>query len=70
MNNNAAAVTAHTLGVHNGSATFHLGCNEEGLSYLNGRLDSVSIWKRVLTASERTQLYNAGNGLDYPFNLL
>lgn len=24
-------------------------------------------WKRVLTAAERTQLYNSGAGLDYPF---
>ena len=68
VNNNTAASVAHSSGVYNGSASFHLGRNEEGLTYLSGRLDSISIWKRLLTASERTQLYNSGNGLDYPFN--
>ena len=67
VNNNSAASLAHSGGVFNGNAAFHLGRNEEGMSWLNGRLDSVSIWKRVLTSAERTQLYNSGNGLDYPF---
>ena len=66
--NNAAASAAHATGVNNGTASFYLGRNEEGLTFLNGRLDSISIWKRALTANERTQLYNGGNGLEYPFN--
>jgi hypothetical protein len=53
--------------VFDGSAAFGLGRNEDSLAWLDGRLDSVSIWKRMLTAAERTQLYNSGNGLDYPF---
>ena len=36
-------------------------------SFHDGRIDSVSLWKRLLTADERTALYNDGNGLDYPF---
>ena len=68
VNNNTPASTAHTTGVHNGNASFYLGRNEEALTYLSGRLDSLSIWKRLLTANERTQLYNAGSGLDYPFS--
>ena len=67
INNNTPATLSHAAGVFNGAATFSLDRNEEGLAWLNGRLDSVSIWKRVLTPTERTQLYNAGNGLDYPF---
>lgn len=35
--------------------------------YLNGRLDEVGIWSRVLTDDERTELYNAGAGKFYPF---
>jgi hypothetical protein len=31
--------------------------------YWNGRLDQVLYWKRVLTASERTGLYNSGAGV-------
>ena len=67
VNNNAAASTAHGTGVHNGTASFNLGRNEEGVTWFTGRLDSLSIWKRLLTANERAQLYNAGSGLDYPF---
>jgi hypothetical protein len=67
INNNTPASAAHTTGVHDGSSAFLLSENEEGGSYLNGRLDSVSIWKRLLTPTERTQLYNSGSGLDYPF---
>jgi hypothetical protein len=35
--------------------------------YLNGRLDEVGIWKRVLTTAERASLYNGGAGRTYPF---
>lgn len=31
--------------------------------YLNGRIDSLGFWKKVLSASEITSLYNSGNGL-------
>jgi hypothetical protein len=34
--------------------------------YFNGRLDAVSVWNKVLTADEVTQLYNSGNGKQYP----
>jgi hypothetical protein len=67
VNNNTAASLSHSTGVFDGTAAFSLGRNEEGLSWLDGRLDSVSIWKRILTSGERTQLHNSGNGLDYPF---
>ena len=32
---------------------------------MDGRLDQVGVWKRVLTADERTWLYNSGNGRSY-----
>ncbi len=35
--------------------------------YLNGNLDEIGIWKRVLQSSEILTLYNYGNGLQYPF---
>jgi hypothetical protein len=38
-----------------------------GSDYYAGRIDEVGIWSRVLTASERTQLYNGGAGITYPF---
>jgi hypothetical protein len=33
----------------------------------SGRIDGVGFWKRVLTSTERTLLYNSGVGCDYPF---
>lgn len=33
----------------------------------DGRLDSLSYWKRLLTSTEKTLLYNGGSGRDYPF---
>ena len=68
VNNGATASTAHSTGVYDGDSALYFGRNEEGLSYFSGRLDSASIWKRLLTSTERTQLYNSGSGLDYPFS--
>ena len=31
-----------------------------------GKLDAVSVWNRALTASDVTDLYNAGTGKQYP----
>lgn len=33
----------------------------------DGALDGWGLWNRALTSSERSELYNSGNGLDYPF---
>lgn len=33
----------------------------------NGSIDELALWNRVLNASEVSQLYNSGNGLQYPF---
>lgn len=37
--------------------------NSSGFS---GYIDEIGIWHRSLSAAERTQLYNNGNGLTYP----
>lgn len=63
VNDGVSVSLAHSTGVHNGVSAFHLGRAE--FDYFTGRLDSVSIWKRALTPSERTQLYNGGAGLDF-----
>jgi hypothetical protein len=33
----------------------------------DGKIDEVGCWSRLLTASERTSLYNSGTGITYPF---
>ena len=66
--NNAAPVTlAHSGGVRAGTADFVLGRLVTTL-YLNGNIGPVMLWKRVLSASERTQVHNSGVGLPYPFS--
>jgi len=39
-----------------------------GESFTNGRVDEVGFWKRALAPAEKTQLYNGGAGLPYPFS--
>lgn len=41
------------------------GSNIIGGAYFNGLLDQPTVWNRVLTTTEITQLYNSGNGLNY-----
>lgn len=36
--------------------------------YTTGKVDEVAIWSRVLTADERTELWNAGRGKFYNFS--
>ena len=33
---------------------------------VNSKIDGLTIWNKQLTADERTQLYNSGNGKQYP----
>ena len=45
------------------SSTYH------GLYMTNGSLiDSVNLWSKEISADEVTQLYNAGNGTQYPYS--
>jgi len=39
--------------------------NDGGSAYYTGLIDEASIWGRTLTSAEKTELYNAGNGLSY-----
>ena len=34
--------------------------------YLNGKIDELNIWTKELTSTEVTELYNSGNGKQYP----
>jgi len=63
--NAAAPVTsAFSLGLRSTTDTFRIG-SEGGINFMDGRIDQVGFWKRVLTPTEITQLYNGGNGLSY-----
>jgi len=36
--------------------------------YMDGLIDEVGFWKRVLTSAEISALYNGGSGITYPFD--
>jgi len=61
---------SHSAGVFAGSTIFVIGRSGAALP-TNGTIDECGFWKRVLTADERTQLYNGGAALSYDsFNRL
>jgi len=37
-------------------------------NYLDGYVDEVGFWKRLLDSEEKARLYNSGSGITYPFN--
>jgi hypothetical protein len=57
LSENTAETTAYT------DTNFYLGSSATG--YWGRTIDEVGVWSRVLTAQERTDLYNAGAGLFY-----
>lgn len=52
--------------INNTSDPFTIGNDQYG-GYLDGYIDEVGVWNRILTTPELTTLYNSGAGLTYPF---
>lgn len=68
VNNGTPAESVWNGGTQDTTSELHVGKIPNASSaYFDGLIDSLSFWKRVLTSDERTELYNSGNGLDYPF---
>jgi hypothetical protein len=68
VNNGAVDSVAHATGIRDGTGTFALGrLGSAASGYYDGMLDEVGVWKKLLSAAERTALYNNGLGLTYPF---
>lgn len=67
--NDGTVDTVSTTGAPSDQATaFTMGSQAGGGGdFVNGRMDSFSFWKRKLTGTEVTDLYNGGSGFDYPF---
>lgn len=67
INNGAIDSVAHAGGVRVGTNPFEIGRVDQPATVrtFDGRIDEVGIWKRVLTAQERTDLFNGGNGNSY-----
>lgn len=67
VNAGTANTTTHTTGVNDGASNFEVGASSVQALWLSGRVDEVGFWKRVLSSQDRTDLYNSGAGLAYPF---
>lgn len=66
VNNNTADEDAHSGGVYDGTSLFCLGILNAGESQgFDGLMDEVGLWNRLLTADEKTWLYNGGDGRAY-----
>jgi hypothetical protein len=55
----------NTSGVYGGSGTFSFGGPQGAASNFAGSLNSVGMWGRALTPTERADLYNGGFGNQY-----
>lgn len=67
VNAGSADTASFSAGCNDTAANLILGTLEGGSLWYDGLIDEVGFWKRVLTSGERTQLYNGGSGLAYPF---
>ncbi len=62
INNGSVASGAWSGGSHDGTGPLTIGRRVDGTRYWNGRVEEVGIWKRVLTAQNRADLYHGGLG--------
>jgi hypothetical protein len=67
VNNGPVDSLPYSSGVAISTSPFAIGATGNAIDLLDGAVDEVGFWKRVLTAQERTALYNSGLGLTYPF---
>jgi len=60
-NNGSTTTTSSVTGPPDTADAFYMGQSGSGGSYMDGRIDEMSFWKRLLTTQEKTDLYNSGN---------
>lgn len=72
IDNGLIATAPYTSGVFASDAEFQIGGAQSSSGvpiYMDGDIDEVVFWKRILTSDERTDLYNAGAGRSYYYIL-
>lgn len=66
--NNGTPTTGDCIpGNFSSSSIFYIGCLDPTTNQLDGSVDAIGIWSKVLTVEEKTYLYNSGNGIEFPF---
>jgi hypothetical protein len=66
--NGTADTLSYSSGIRDAAARFAIGSRGANSNRLDGLVDEIGLWKRMLTSGERSQIYNAGSGLAYPFS--
>jgi hypothetical protein len=63
------SIAEHTVPLTPGNSNndFRIGGDNDNDGRFTGLIDEAGIWHRTLTAPERSQLYNGGSGITYPF---
>ena len=64
--NNGTVDSVACIGGNAATGDFTIGARADVAAFWDGQLDNVAIWKRLLTTTEKTELYNAGAGIAYP----
>lgn len=57
---------AHTAGILDGTGDFRI-ANDSFAEPFDGLIDEVGIWKRTLSTTEISDLYNSGSGRNYAY---
>jgi hypothetical protein len=65
VNNGTDVTNSYAFGTFAGSNAFSIGGTGTAGQYASAVVDEVGFWKRVLTATERTFLYNNGLGVTF-----
>ena len=65
INGGSTEAIAYTGGNSVETVDFRVGSRTGAATFLNGRLSRLGFWKKVLSSTELTQLYNDGVGLAY-----
>lgn len=63
LENTSSSYTSANIGTTNKFIGKYAG----SVNWWNGSIDEIGMWSRALSGSEITQLYNSGNGNQYPF---
>lgn len=58
-------VTGGPTSIHNGGADFRISGTADGSGLVDGLIDEVGVWSKILTTSEISDLYNSGSGIPY-----
>jgi hypothetical protein len=69
INAGTADTVAYSSGLADRTAPFRIGAVGSTASgiHMDGLINRLGFWKRVLTSAERTELYNGGSGRNYAY---